>query len=177
MQRLAEAYPVLYFSVIAILGASSFSTSILLTSEDEQGKASLALNSICFFVGMGFFSSKHHNIDRVAARHVAFSFRFLSCALFVTAFIALYARLAHLRQFSPWRVAAICMQALIFFFAMLVDCLPRISAFVQFLITVKPVLCFDVCGNGGLKFSCRPHFAPFLHTEQFRTFKISLLDH
>jgi hypothetical protein len=142
LHRLAEAHPSVHIGLIALLGLSSFVCSVFLKTQEAVGIATLVLNTTAFVVGMGFFSCKRHNLDKVAAKHVASSFRFVVCVVFLAAFVALDARKAFLGKNSPWQAASIAVMTLPFVVSTLADCSPRLSAFSQICISVRLWLLF-----------------------------------
>lgn len=85
---------------------------------------------------MKCFSCKRHNLDKVAAKYVASSFRFVVCVVFLAAFVALDARAAYLGKLSQWQAAAVAVLTLPFLVSALADCSPRLSAFSQICISV-----------------------------------------
>lgn len=136
LQRLAENHPAPYFCVIALLGFSSLGSSFV---RDRATEAILLLvfNSSTFIVGMGFFTCRRQNIDRVAAKHVVLSFRFLSCVGFLAAFIAISTLSAIAGRMLWLKVASRVMLTLPFFVCAMLDCSPRPSALTQFIISVR----------------------------------------
>jgi hypothetical protein len=136
LHRLAEAHPSIHIGLIALFGLSSFGCATFLKTQEAVGIATLVFNTIAFVAGMGFFSCKRHNLDKVAAKHVASSFRFVVCVVFLAAFVALGARAAYVGKLSPWQAAAVAVLTLPFLVSVLADCSPRLSAFSQICISV-----------------------------------------
>jgi hypothetical protein len=139
LQHVAEVHPNVYIASITLLGLSSFLCQSLINTNDGKGQATLAFNSAVFILGLGFISSRRNTLDRVAARHVMTSFRFIVLALFLTAMISLGARTSHLGTTSPWQTASGAALSLIFLTCALLDCSPHLPAFSQTCISVPPI--------------------------------------
>ena len=86
---------------------------------------------------LGFLSSKRYGLDRVAAKHVALSFRF---AIFVTLLatdFALSVREVYTIDKPPTYVVGIAFSALFFCLCILLDCSPHVPPSVQIYISVR----------------------------------------
>ena len=142
LSALAQAYPAFYICMFAVFGLFSFLCSTFFKSQEDAGIATLVLNCVTFVVGLGFFACKRHNLDRVAVKRVASSFRFAVCGLFLATFFGLDVRLAYIGKKSPWTVAAVAVLTLIFGLSALCDCSPRLSAFSQICISVTVICVF-----------------------------------
>jgi hypothetical protein len=142
LSALAQAYPAFYICMFAMFGLFSFLCSAFFKSQEDAGIATLVLNSVTFVVGLGFFACKRHNLDRVAVKRVASSFRFAVCGLFLAMFFSFDVRLAYIGRKSPWTVAAVAVLTLIFGLSALCDCSPRLSAFSQICISVTVISVF-----------------------------------
>jgi hypothetical protein len=148
LHHVAEGHPNIYIAAITLLGLSSFLCQSLLNTNHSKGQATLTFNSAVFSLGLGFISSRRNTIDRVAARHVMSSFRFIVLALFLAAMISLSARTSHLGTTSPWQTASAVVLSLIFLTCALLDCSPHLPAFSQTCISVAPsalVFLFSSC--------------------------------
>jgi hypothetical protein len=168
LQRLAENHPAPYFCVIALLGFSSLGSSFV---RDRGAEAILLLvfNSSTFIVGMGFFTCRRQNIDRVAAKHVVLSFRFLSCVGFLAAFIAISTLSAIAGRMLWLKVASRVMLTLPFFVCAMLDCSPRPSALTQFIISVRVQYLHTFCCSKLIQVFCRQFGALFSDTGRSST--------
>ena len=101
LSALAQAYPAFYICMFAMFGLFSFLCSTFFKSQEDAGIATLVLNCVTFVVGLGFFACKRHNLDRVAVKRVASSFRFTVCGLFLAMFFGFDVRLAYIGKKSP----------------------------------------------------------------------------
>jgi hypothetical protein len=87
---------------------------------------------------LAYLSSKSYGLDRVAAKYVALSFRFVTCAVLGAVFIVLEILSVH-----PTRAAASAVLILLFLTCSLLDCSPHTPASSQIFITV-PAFAPDV---------------------------------
>jgi hypothetical protein len=138
LHAFADAHANLYIAVITLLGLGSFMCQTLLGTNDQKGQACLVLNSAAFVLSLGFISSKRYALDKVAAKQIMFSFRFVIVSLFLAAMIALGSFLSHRGITSPWQTSAGAVFALIFLICVLLDCSPNLPAFAQTCISVAP---------------------------------------
>lgn len=136
LHRLAVAHPNCYIGFAALTAFASFGCSFL-RDFALGGMLCFFLNSFAFILGLGFFSCKRHNLDRVAALSIVRSFRFLLITALLLAFFGLQVRFAHLGIKSPWQAAAIGILAFPFCLCALSDCSPSVSAFTQICISVS----------------------------------------
>lgn len=136
LHRLAVAHPNCYIGFAALTAFASFGCSFL-RDFALGGMLCFFLNSFAFILGLGFFSCKRHNLDRVAACSVVRSFRFLLITALLLAFFGLQVRFVHLGIKSPWQAAAIGILAFPFCLCALSDCSPSVSAFTQICISVS----------------------------------------
>jgi hypothetical protein len=122
----------------------SFSASILLKPQ-TKGIASFFLNSATLFVWLGFLSSRSYNLDRIAVRAVALSFRFGIFLVLLAQWIALMTRRVYLAVSegqasiyveTPWDIAALTPVAVGFLLCLLLDCSPHLPATAQIILTV-----------------------------------------
>jgi hypothetical protein len=121
--------------------------------EDEvRGIVCFILNSAALIFLLGFLSSKRHNLDEDAVKHVAMSFRFAIVFALLVLWIVLDARRAYLvatganvfsYQTRLWSVPAIFVFCVFYLLFMLLDCIPQLPALAQILVTVRA--CCPVC--------------------------------
>ncbi len=141
LHRIADTHPFVYFGVVSLIGFCSIVSTVLqnlkLLSSDVSGLLSLVLNFFATIGFIGFLSSKRNNIDKVAAKRVVSSFRFVYCAALVICWIAHDIRDTYLGERSVLQLAATLFVMLLFFLSLLEDCSPRLSPVVQFLISVS----------------------------------------
>jgi hypothetical protein len=91
---------------------------------------------LCIMV-LGFLSSKRYGLDRVAAKHVALSFRF---AIFVTLLatdLALSTRDVYTIDKHPLSAVSTAFNSLFFCLCILLDCSPHLPPWVQIFISVN----------------------------------------
>jgi hypothetical protein len=146
LQRVADAHPKFYFNfMFFVLVIPSVICAVVLKAQ-IRGIPCFFLNSATSLCILGFISSRHYNVDRVAVRHVVLSFRFLTFVVLLSLWIALEARRASLvlsqgsasiYDTTPWAVAAVTMLALCFCLCLLLDCSPHLPAAIQIFITVR----------------------------------------
>jgi hypothetical protein len=99
------------------------------------------MNFAVFVFAIGYFSSKHHNLDRVAAKHVVLSFRFVFCVVLSLIWLSLFFRFAYLGAISFWIWAWIVAIVPLLFLCLLLDGSPKVSVFVQICISVRTCCC------------------------------------
>jgi hypothetical protein len=136
LQRLADAHPMRYLCFGFFIAMLSLGSTIVFPSIHIQGIATLILNSFLLVMFLGFTSSSRYNFDRVAAKHVATSFRFATFIVLLAMFIALEARRAYLGIRSPLQTLAIAILCLFFCLCALIDCAPQFSAMFQIWVSV-----------------------------------------
>jgi hypothetical protein len=136
LQRLADAHPTRYILFTFIVAMLSFGSMIVFPSIQSQGIAALILNFLVLLIFLGFISSSRYNFDRVAAKHVATSFRFATFVVLLAMFIALEARRAYLGIRSPFQTLALAILCLLFCLCALIDCAPQFSAMFQIWVSV-----------------------------------------
>jgi hypothetical protein len=148
LQRFADANPERYIRCCAWFLALPDVLCIVFLSGDAKGISTLILNSALLIACLGFLSSRHHNLDRVAVKHVLKSFRFVICAVSIFVAFLVDLRRAYLTvnqdassryqyQTSPWAVAAVFVFILVFGLCLLLDCSPNFPAKSQFFISVS----------------------------------------
>jgi hypothetical protein len=131
--RYAELHGNRYVCLVAIVGLVSFVCNFT----EKSHYAVLVFITIVFYGILGFFSCKRHNIDSVAAKHVATSFRFAVICFLLLFLFALEVRLAIRGQQSPQSVTAYTVMMLGFILCLLVDCSPNLSTIAQTAISVR----------------------------------------
>jgi hypothetical protein len=113
-----------------------------------KGVTTLVFNSATIASFLIFLSGNRYNLDKVAAKHIATSFRFATCTFLLLQIVALDTRKAYLTSTLPsteivgerihfTQAAAVAVFALIFCTALLLDCVPHLPATAQFLISVS----------------------------------------
>jgi hypothetical protein len=136
LQRLAEAHPSCYMASLVCF--TTFPAFVF----GKDSPLLPAANVVTLVLGIVFFSSKRHNLDRVASKHVATSFRFLYSAVLWVLTFALIMRQAYrgADQRTYWSAANQLAMALVFLLSLLLDCSPRVPPAVQLFISVMPSL-------------------------------------
>jgi hypothetical protein len=145
LQRIADRHPKFYYIFLFFFLTLPTLISSALLKPQIKGTVCFFLNSAIFIHGLGFLSSKHYNVDRVAVKHIVSSFRFAIFFVLLSQWIALEARLAFLVLYkgyasiyrSLWDVFSFTVLALSFSTAMLVDCSPHLPAAIQIVVTVR----------------------------------------
>jgi hypothetical protein len=139
LQRLADAHPKFYVgTMLCFLALPSIIVAIVFEQQDQvRGIANLILTSILCVATLGFLSSRRYCLDRVAAKHVAQSFRFAICVTLLLTDIALNIRLACTRDSQPSWVAASALATLLFCLSIMLDCCPHLPPSVQMFTSVN----------------------------------------
>ena len=136
LSRLADAHPRMYTGfTFFLLVVPSFS-SIIFLRDQAKGISNLVLNLFILMMLFGFLSSKRYNLDRVAAKHVLLSFRFLIIAFLLAIDIFLSIRLVITSDKHITEVVASALSRLCFCLCILVDCSPHLPPAVQIVISV-----------------------------------------
>jgi hypothetical protein len=86
---------------------------------------------------LGFLTSKRYGLDRVAAKHVALSFRFAIFVTFIATVVALNIRKVYTIDEHPAYVVASALTALVFLQCILLDCSPHLPPSVQMMVSVS----------------------------------------
>jgi hypothetical protein len=140
LHRFADTHPFVYFGLLSTVGfcsiMSAFFSSLGILSGSSAGILSLVLNFVVFVGFIGYLSSLRNNIDKAAAKHILLCFRFNYCVALFVCWIGLYIRDVYLSKMSFWQFAATVVMMLLFCFSLLTDCAPRLSAVLQFSISV-----------------------------------------
>ncbi len=131
--RSAELYGNFYVCVVSIITL----VSLVCTQIERTGTATLVLNCFAFYGLLGFFSCRRHNIDSVAAKHVATSFRFVCICMVLLFYVALEVRKACLAQQSPEFVVAVIIINMGFLLCLVADCSPNLPTIAQTAISVR----------------------------------------
>lgn len=136
LQRLADTHPKFYvIFVVGFLGLPNLACSFTLQGS-VMGISTLILNCCTLIMLLGFLSSRHHGLDRVAAQHVASSFRFATCASLYVMLVGLDIYVLQQGQLHPTQPAALAVQALLFLACSLLDCSPSLRPSIQLCISV-----------------------------------------
>jgi hypothetical protein len=148
LQRAADHYPKRYILVTCLcFGLPSILCSFFLDGT-VKGVTTLVFNSATIASFLIFLSGNRYNLDKVAAKHIATSFRFATCAFLLLQIVALDTRKAYLTFTLPsteivgerihfTQAAAVAVFSLIFCTALLLDCVPHLPATAQFVISVS----------------------------------------
>jgi hypothetical protein len=154
LQRLADAHPKKYcsfgFFVFAIPATACNILMRSLTSDDSiqiLSSCIVFMNSGMLIMALGYVSSKQHGLDRVAVKHVASSFRFLTCVFLLVGAIVLQTRFYLALNVYPMRAVAFFIICLFFLASLLLDCSPNLPASIQIFITVKSFVAFTILRN------------------------------
>jgi hypothetical protein len=136
LQRLADAHPRMYTgSIFFVLGVPSVIFSIVMRGQ-ANGISRLVVNFLVLMTIFGFLSSKRYNLDRVAAKHVLLSFRFLIIAFLLAIDISLSIRQVFTNDKHVTEVIAHVLALPFFCMTILVDCSPHLPPAVQIFISV-----------------------------------------
>ena len=136
LQRLADMHPNFYvIFVVCFLGLPNLACSLLL-EDSVMGISTLILNCCTMIMLLGFLSSRHHGLDRGAAKHVASSFRFATCASLYVMLVGLDIHQLQQGHLHPTQPAAFTVQALLFLACALLDCSPYLRPSIQLFISV-----------------------------------------
>lgn len=146
LQRIADAHPKVYLALsFFLLGLPSVACALLVKPQ-IRGIPALFLNSAVLVAFLGFLSGRRYNLDRVAVKEVALSFRFAVFIVLLSQWITLFARRAILLQTegqvsaygeTPWTVAAITVVAIFFSIILLLDCSPNLPITAQIILMVS----------------------------------------
>ena len=139
LQRLADVYPRGYVGCsLLFLAVPGFVFYFIIFRDqaEARGITFLVLSFFICIVMLGFLSSKRYGLDRVAAKHVALSFRFaVIVALFATD-VALVA-LGVYTNGRPTETVALVFEGLFFCLCVLLDCSPQLPPSVQIFLSVN----------------------------------------
>jgi hypothetical protein len=136
LQRLADAHPRIFGGCSFVFFAvPSFLVRAFLRGQ-AKGILYLVLNIVILMMVLGFLSSKRYNLDRVAAKHVLLSFRFLIIAFLLAVDIFLSIRELFTSNKQITEVIASALSLLCFCLCILMDCSPHLPPAVQIFISV-----------------------------------------
>jgi hypothetical protein len=148
LQHFADAHPKQFILfVVCFIGLPSILCAFFLV-DIAKGVSTLVLNCAVIFLLLVFLSGPRYNLDKVAVKHVATSFRFATCVFLLLQIIALDTRRAYLSMTSDatrendYRVhasqaAASAVFSIIFCITLLFDCCPHFPATTQFFFSVS----------------------------------------
>jgi hypothetical protein len=146
LQRVADAHPKFYVNfMFFFLAVPVFISSVAMKPQVRE-IPNLFLFIVMDICWLGFLSSRHYNVDKVAVKHVVLSFRFLLFVVLLLQGIALEARRAHLvlnqgaasiYDTTPLVVSTIALVSVAFCLCLLFDCSPQLPAAIQFVTTVR----------------------------------------
>jgi hypothetical protein len=136
LQRIAQAHPMLYLCSAFFVAVSSFAVVFVVPDNQIQGIVCLILNIAILVLIVGFVSSPRYNLDTVAVKCIASSFRFATFVVLLAMFIALESRRAYIGIRSPFQTLALTMVSIFFCMCTLLDCAPQFSAAFQIWISV-----------------------------------------
>jgi hypothetical protein len=137
LQRLADAHPRFYVGfVLCFLAVPSISCAIILRGQ-SRGMSNIVLNMLICIMILSFLSSKRYGLDRVAAKHVALSFRFAFIVALLATDVALSARRVYTIGRHPTEAGANALMGLAFCLFVLLDCSPHLPALAQIFISVN----------------------------------------
>lgn len=146
LQRFADAHPKQFIILATFCFAFPSILCAFFLVDVAKGVSTLVLNCAVMFLLIVFLSGPRYNLDKVAVKLVATSFRFGTCAVLLLQIIALDARKAYLSMTETRenlygvhasQVAASALFSLIFCITLFFDCCPHFPATTQFLVTVS----------------------------------------
>jgi hypothetical protein len=153
LQRFADAHPKFYVSFVFFFLAIPNVSCLILLRDGPSGPfrsiANLVLNSCMVIMFLAVLSSRRHGLDRVAAKYVMSSFRFVTCSVLLAQWISLYILETYNGRIHPTQLAVTVVLALLFLECALLDCSPRFPASAQILISVLFNFCFHSIFNFG----------------------------
>ena len=132
-----RASPVLHRFRIFFLAVPGIACAIFWGGGQAGGIPTLVLNVFICIMALGFMCSKRYGLDRVAAKHVALSFRFAIFVTLLATIVALNIREAYTIDTHPAYVAAYTFAALFLCLCTLLDCSPHVPPLVQIYISVR----------------------------------------
>ena len=140
LQRLADAYPRGYigfgFLFLAVPAAACF-YFVFRGLAEAQGISNLVFSFFICIVMLGFLSSKRYGLDRVAAKHVALSFRFAVIVALLATDVALSARRVYTIGLPPTQAVALVLLGMHFCLCILLDCSPQLRPSAQIFLSVN----------------------------------------
>jgi hypothetical protein len=137
LRQLASAHPKMYFVFsFSFVMVPNIACAIFCARTFDKGVATLILNVALLILFLGFCSSIHGNLDTVAVKHVASSFRFAICVALLAQGVALDSRLAFNGEISFLQPMAVAVMAMLFCSCALLECSPTLPVTAQIVITV-----------------------------------------
>jgi hypothetical protein len=136
LQRLADAHPKLYAGFIFYALVVPAIVLLFTLPEKDKGKPISVFNSCIFVCILGILASKRQGLDRIAFKHVASSFRFLTCVVLLAGWIALSIRDILISNYEKSRAVAVGTMCLLFLQSSLFECSPNMPTYFQICITV-----------------------------------------
>jgi hypothetical protein len=140
LQRLADAYPRGYFGSVFlflfVLGLVLW-VFIFRGQAEAQSISALVFSFFICIAMLGFLSSKRYGLDRVAAKHVALSFRFAVIVALLATDVALTARRVYTIGLHPTVAFAFVFLGLAFCLCVLLDCSPQMPPSAQIFLSVS----------------------------------------
>jgi hypothetical protein len=140
--RFAELHGNLYICAVCVVAI----TSLVCYQVEHTFTATMVLNIVVLLGLLGFFSCKRYNVDSVAAKHVATSFRFVVLCMLVFVVFAMEVRLAYLGKRTPQNVIGSVLMLFGFILTLFVDCSPHLPQIVQTTIPVSASI-IPICNN------------------------------
>ena len=139
LQRLADAHPRGYIGfVFLFLAVPALACYIIFFHQTEAtGFSNLVFMFFICIMMLGFLSSKRCGLDRVAAKHVALSFRFAVIVALLATDVALSARKVYTIGLHPIEPVARVFVGLFFCLCILLDCSPQLPPLAQIFLSVK----------------------------------------
>jgi hypothetical protein len=132
-----RASPALHRFRIFFLAVPCIACAIFLGGGQAGGIPTLVLIFCMCIMALGFLSSKRYGLDRVAAKHVALSFRFAIFVTLLATIVALNIREVYTIDTHPVSVVASAFAALLFCLSILLDCSPHLPPLVQIYFSVR----------------------------------------
>jgi hypothetical protein len=149
LQRLADAHPRFYVGfMVLFLAVPGYACYIIFRNRTEdRGISYLVFMLLVCVMMLGFLSCKRYGLDRVAAKHVALSFRFAVIVVLLATDVALAARRVYTIDRHPTEAVALVFAGLFFCLCMLLDCSPHLPPSAQIFVSVNAhnVACHRVC--------------------------------
>jgi hypothetical protein len=140
LQRLADAYPRGYIGSMFLFLAVPAFACIYFIFEYQYEASVISTFVFTFFMCiamLGFLSSKRYGLDRVAAKHVALSFRFAVIVALLATDVALEARAVYTVGSHPTVAVASVFLGLFFCLCVLLDCSPQLPPSAQIFFSVS----------------------------------------
>jgi hypothetical protein len=126
MGSVADAHPTKFAIVFGLIGVLS-ATCTFFDASALGRFITLVLNVLNIACLSAIMSSNRYNVDRVAVKHVAMSFRYALCVLLLLQYNALNVRKAILQLDSAWTPPATALMSMLFLQSAFLDCCPNFS--------------------------------------------------